>query len=246
MRILVVRPPFKLSKTTAAGYRNMSDDVRFMMRERNLLYPQSSLYNDYDLVVNLGNNEINKKGLETIMVNDPDRVAKVTISPRKTRKLFTEFWPHVLWGRDFVVKRAGSRKGLQHKLEHSFDLKRVVLGHEDAIQMYVPGDEYRVVIVCGKIVQASRKHGSFGDFDYEWVGVQHLRDIGVLDWCRAVAERCVNVFGKWHLLGMDMIISQDQPYLIELNSCPGVNEHTGRRVGAMLERFWREETGHAD
>ncbi len=105
------------------------------------------------------------------------------------------------------------------------------------IQRHISGDEYRVITVGDTVVQASLKHKTeqFGIpvFDYEWIGVEGVRKNGIIPHIKEVVKRIPG--GEQSVLGFDIIHDGSRPWTIEINTSPGVNEYTARRIVNALE-----------
>ena len=101
-------------------------------------------------------------------------------------------------------------------------------------QRHVGGDEYRIISVGDRIVQASkkgavRKKGNGrNDFEYAWVGVDGIRKGGFIP----LLKEAVVCMPAWErtVIGWDVIHDGERPWIIEANTSPGVNDATARRI----------------
>lgn len=111
-------------------------------------------------------------------------------------------------------------------------------------QSHIAGSEYRVISVGDIVVQASRKDQigeTIGEFDWTWIGVNGIRNNGIIP----VVKEAVRLIPFWNrtVFGWDFIVSEDngRPFVIEINSCPGVNDATARRIVDAIDVNERKE-----
>lgn len=237
MRTLIIRPPFPLSKQSEQAYRMLGDTVRFLRRDRDLTADLGDVYDKYDFVVNLGNSNMNADCVDPEKLINPPDLVEITVSPRNTMMLFGELWPHYIPGREFWVKRPG-RKGKTHSQYEAVDSPPILRSRHEALQGHIYGNEFRINIVNGKVVQCSRRYDDdYGNRRYEWIGVDGLRQRNGLRFARAVAHTLHELW-PYHIVGVDAIKSRldGRFYLLEVNSCPGINQETALRIRNILER----------
>ena len=104
-------------------------------------------------------------------------------------------------------------------------------------QTHIDGTEYRVLTVGDVIVQASLKeltHG-VGNFIWHWCGVRGIRDLGIIPLVKEAVQNIPN--WNWTMFGWDVIVDSNRPYVIEINTSPGVNSSTAKRIIQQIERM---------
>jgi hypothetical protein len=97
------------------------------------------------------------------------------------------------------------------------------------LQVHIDGQEYRVYTVDDKVVQVFARYGENGDRTYEWVGVKAAPQ-AIKDLAREGARR---LSGR-NIVGWDLILDDDRPYILEGNTSPGVNERTVDRILGLI------------
>lgn len=186
-------------------------------------------------VLNLGRSELSVQPLERgdeqtppiPFINDGISVISRILTPGATRQFIPELippaprsYPAAVWVK--APGRAGRGKFLETvsgplQLPRSWDF-----------QAHVNGDEYRVVTVGRRAVQGAARFGRNGDREYEWRGLQGTPEL-ILGAARQAAQALNNDNA---MIAWDLIheIETDQAYILEGNSCPGVNNATAERV----------------
>ena len=107
---------------------------------------------------------------------------------------------------------------------------------EGDVQKHISGQEFRVITVGHKVVQVTKRDGGHLSSDriYSWVGVHDAPAI-VKDVARLAARELLS---SKTIIGWDVISDPDtSAYILEGNSCPGVNEHTAHRILNAVERY---------
>jgi len=187
---------------------------------------------NYEAILNLGRVDINFRGLIPPVFNSPDTVRAVS-TPRAIARTLdgldllpedTHVGPHWHKERGF----GGFGKEFVGTWGTRCDAFRGVS------QVHVAGDEYRILTVGDRVVQASKKIerrttiGGRNDFTYSWVGVEGVRQRGFIP---AVKEAVAAVPDfEQTVFGWDVIHDGERPYIIECNTSPGVNEATAGRI----------------
>jgi hypothetical protein len=110
-----------------------------------------------------------------------------------------------------------------------------VVGYD--VQQHVDGIEYRVTTVGDTVVQAHKKEllDGVGNFVWHWVGVDGVRANGIIPLCKKALGNVPG--GDYSMFGWDIIVGKDGPIVIEINTSPGVNEHTAQRIVTQIERM---------
>jgi hypothetical protein len=103
-------------------------------------------------------------------------------------------------------------------------------------QTHIDGLEYRVVTVGDVIVQAFLKEhtGRVGIFNWSWVGLNGIRNKGIIPLIKAAIPNVPN--WEFTIFGWDIMVS-DRPYVLEINTSPGVNNATASRIVKQIERM---------
>lgn len=230
MKLLAIRS-IPLSEETREGWH--AAGVKFAKRRRSDAEIQRIIDRyDYDAAINLGDRGF--KSETTPIWNDIETVLSVmsTVELRKT--LDGEGMPARRTDVPHWVKPPGLWGGMGVKYHEPHD-------HCDRtyyeVQEHIEGDEYRVITVGDKIVQASRKVNCewINDrhhFDYEWCGVEGISRNGLIPLVKSAVESIPH--GAHSVLGWDCIVA-DRPYIIECNTSPGVNEPTAHRIVRAME-----------
>lgn len=159
------------------------------------------------------------------------------LTPAAIRRTLPELvppWPYD--GQDFWFKGPGQHGDNKLFVDKEQDFKQPPeswpLGWD--AQVHVAGTEYRVITVGPVVVQAHRKtrDDSERGFLWEWVGVQGIRKGGIIPLVKKAVEAVPD--GDFTIIGWDLIVGEDRPYIIEANSSPGVNDATAERIMNVL------------
>ena len=104
------------------------------------------------------------------------------------------------------------------------------------VQQHVDGVEFRVNTVGSVIVQAHKKllTDTIGNFIWEWCGVDGIRANGIIPLIKEAANSIPNF--EHTVFGWDIIVGSDGPRVIEINTSPGVNEPTARRIAGQIRK----------
>lgn len=196
---------------------------------------------NYEAVINLGRTDLRLEGVQTPIYNPPELVKAVStpMALRRTLAVGDEEVRNLLPRNDRTVahwhKGTGGFGGIG---------KRYCPGpcgdQGGEVQAHVRGPEFRVVSVGEAVVQASlkgerrTKENGRNDFEYEWVGVQGIRQDGIIPLVKEAVARIPN--GDRALIGWDIIVSDDGPVILEANTSPGVNEATAARIVDEIRR----------
>ena len=109
------------------------------------------------------------------------------------------------------------------------------------IQRHIAGTEYRVLTVGDVIVQASRKkreHEFTGNnFSWYWVGIDGIRNSGIIPLIKQASELIPD--WAYTVFGWDIIVDNNtsQVYVLEINTSPGVNDASARRIVQQIQRI---------
>lgn len=245
MKVLMVKS-IPLSEDTQAAWKASEDhEVKFLGRNRDVVEARdiAERYN-YDLVVNLGNSSLklgDGRDAGVPLVNSGEVVELLKDSAKVRAGLLGQHLPpRPQRGEAFWIKGGGfGGRNKQHM--PMFD-PEADYGFPDAdLQRHVVGKEYRVITVGSKIVQVQRRiddHPLNPEIrEYEWVGLR-----GTPKAVKAFVKHLLISMPSYSLIGWDIIATDQAIYLLEGNTCPGVNEATAERILKQLnEDFFEEE-----
>jgi len=104
-----------------------------------------------------------------------------------------------------------------------------------AIQPHIEGTEYRAITVNNKVVQLSRRIGGNDAREYEWIGTRGAPR-GIIPAAKHADRILLNATdADWRVVGWDLIKDADgRVWVLEGNSCPGVNIATAQRIRAAM------------
>jgi hypothetical protein len=149
------------------------------------------------------------------------------IRPGDTRKILDELMPPRPTENELpmdVWLKPPGRAGRGKRKVRIDELQQVP--REWDIQKHVTGTEYRVITVEHKVVQVNERQGENGNRSYNWVGVTNAPSN-----IKSIAKRAARVLQGRNIIGWDVIVDQhNKAYILEGNSCPGVNYATADRV----------------
>ena len=225
MKVLALRS-IPLSDNTREGWR--AAGITFARRKRtDAEIEQLCLKYGYDAVINLGDRGFSS---DVVQVWNDIATVNVTMDTARLRKQLDGFGmplnsgvgPH--WH-----KQGGGWGGSGVRFCENYEACDDLYGE---VQAHIDGTEYRVITVGDRVVQAMRKtnvewQGGKHYFDYEWCGVSGIDNLGIIP----LLKEAVRKLPKWErsIIGWDVIVG-DKPYIIEANSCPGVNSATAKRI----------------
>jgi hypothetical protein len=186
-------------------------------------------------IINLGSSNLTLPGIW-----NEAAVVEPLLTPVASRELFGFLMPTNRWVSEgfYWLKGAGRGGANKEKLyittvfSHDEAVSRTAWSNGD-IQLNIVGQEYRVITVGTKVIQVTKRSGTNGNRDYEWVGVS-AADSRVKRIARDAAGLLDN---EKTIIGWDVIQSMynGMPYILEGNSCPGVNASTASRILDAVE-----------
>jgi hypothetical protein len=234
MSFLIVRS-VPLSQETRAAWKNAGGT--FARRKYNGRLPDA-VVDRYGYIVNLGHTRLSASA--DVIYNRPDSIVAVS-HPVNFRKTFhdSELIPsRNMKGRHW--HKTGGFRG-EGKTFHESERGDCAVIPGD-VQEHIEGVEYRVITVGDVVVQAHKKE-LINDgwppiptgFEWSWVGVRGVSSNGIIP---AVKNAITKIpFGERTVLGWDIIVrDRNQPFIIEINTSPGVNDATAQRIVSQIER----------
>ncbi len=108
-------------------------------------------------------------------------------------------------------------------------------GMSGDVQQHIDGTEYRVLTVGDIIVQASLKErvNVISSFNWKWVGIDGIRNTGIIPQIKSAVNNIPN--WEFTVFGWDIMVD-DKPHILEINTSPGVNDASARRIIQQIER----------
>ena len=227
-RALMVRS-IPLSSTTRNAWKEAG--AMFARRDRNQ-YEVMDIANGRP-IINLGNSAMHIHGAWNDAI-----IVKPLLTPAASRELLGSLMPTnaYLGAGDYWLKgqgRGGANKEklyVDHLSDHD-ELKVQASWNEGDVQQHIVGEEYRVITVGHKVVQVSKRYGINGQRSYEWVGVQ-----GAPSNVKEIAREAARLLqSEKTIIGWDVMHAGQDAYILEGNSCPGVNGATANRILDAIE-----------
>jgi hypothetical protein len=232
--IIGVVPGIKLSRASKQAWEESGADFVY---PRSTFRPASIESHQLDVVVNLGSRAypwLDAAETTDLKVFNPPRVVRLSsdralfesimggLTPEDRNEGLREVW----------IKGAG--RGGANKFRMELDGAIVSLPRGYAVQRHVEGEEWRIHTVNRLVVQSHLRHGENGDRSYEWVGVNStptfLRDL-VKTGVDRIASAETNTVLAW-----DVITDGNNAFILEANTCPGMNVATATRIVNQIRR----------
>lgn len=236
MRVLVYRT-IPLSEETREALKSV-DNVFFARRDRT---PDQVMRiareKGYHVVLNLGDSQGFLEFDDSAILWNASTVVQSLVTPGAMRR---SILGHLLPPRareNFPawVKRYGrGGRGKEYVENYTGNTFRMVAEDETVdVQEHINGTEYRVVTVGPVVVQCSRRDGANHAREYTWVGVENAPGP-----VASIARYASSLLPSPRtVIGWDVIQSTDRVFILEGNTCPGMNENTARRVFDMIQQF---------
>ncbi len=190
--------------------------------------------------LNLGNLDLDLSNLTKPVFNGAETVRAIS-SPMALRRTLNDYVPKFTT-QDAHWHKRGSWGG-DGKIFHKEMLGECATLGGDS-QKHIEGTEYRVITVGDKIVQASLKEkkneniaNDIGNFNWYWIGVDGIRNSGIIPHIKSAITNIP--FWPYTVFGWDIIRDSvsGMVYTIEINTSPGVNEHSVQRIMKQIERI---------
>lgn len=208
------------------GTRNAWHNAGVRFRRRGVTKAWSSQYRDnaFAAVLNLGSLSHSFDHVPVPIFNEPETIRSIS-HPKALRRTLDNFLPPSVDTSHHWHKCGGfGGRGTTFHESRQDDCDDF---HGDT-QLHVSGMEYRILSVGERIVQASLKHGSHSQFDWEWVGVEGVKKNGIIPLLKEAIQLIPGA--DYSVFGWDIIHDGSQPYILECNTSPGVNEATAQRI----------------
>ena len=186
-------------------------------------------------IINLGSSQCMIEGIW-----NEARVVEPLLTPRMSRDLLAPLMPSIEFqGPGYYWLKGAGRGGANKEkrfIRNSgefYELLSRAQWMEGDVQQHIDGQEYRVITVGEKVVQVTKRDGGHlaSDRVYTWVGV-NAAPMSVTGIARKAAGMLDN---DKTIIGWDVIEDDMNAYILEGNSCPGVNEATANRILDAVE-----------
>lgn len=228
MKVLVVRS-IPLSPETMEAWKSTNYDVKFANRNRAVPNDIVEIFENeeygYDLVLNLGNSQMLQ---EEFVVTCGEAVEMLSSSKVLRNSILGGYMPPKPIFGDAAWAKKGGYGGRGKEFVGGFNPDVHNIPDYD-YQRHIDGTEYRVITVGEKVVQVQERvdDNPFDPADrkYEWIGVKNAPK-GV----KGLARECAKSLPGYNVIGWDIISNPGGVYLLEGNTCPGVNNATAQRV----------------
>ena len=189
-------------------------------------------------IINLGSSQCMIEGIW-----NEARVVEPLLTPQESSNLLGTLMPSggyegpgYYWLKGAGRGGANKEKLFIRNVQEFYELLSRAQWMEGDVQQHIDGQEYRVITVGNKVVQVTRRDGGHlaADRVYTWVGVSDApHNVKVV--ARDAASRLAN---DKTIIGWDVITDDslgDYAYILEGNSCPGVNVATAGRILDAVE-----------
>jgi len=188
-------------------------------------------------IINLGSSQCMIEGIW-----NEARVVEPLLTPWASRELLGSLMPSRSYeGPNYYWLKGAGRGGANKSkrfIRNTEEMRQLLVEAqwmEGDVQQHIDGQEYRVITVGEKVVQVTRRDGGHlaSDRIYTWVGVTDAPSHVV-----GIAKNAARMLSSDKtIIGWDVIIDERSSgaYILEGNSCPGVNEATARRILDAVE-----------
>ena len=189
------------------------------------------------MILNLGNSGYTYTCSTPMRVwNNADDI-NTLLNPELSRDLLDEYLAPIpaLDGAPYWVKGPG--RGGQNKFykEDPWDGTPPAPGWD--VQEHIKGNEYRVVTVGNRVVQQHRRLGPNTDRSYVWLPADELPHR-----VRPTAKLAASRIPGANVIAWDFIVrtEDNEPFILEGNTSPGINENTALRIITEMNRQYEE------
>ena len=235
-----------LSTATRSAWRGASDDIKIIrMRDDDQGYEDILDALQVTTILNYGSRRsmFNEGELGMPVIN-PAEVVRITSDRAKFEAAMGELAPTdrpdgMLDGEFYrKVWLKGPGRGGHNKLQ--LELEGQILEVPDGwtVQRHVEGEEWRINTANNLVVQSHRQVGDPDDpfaRDYMWVGVTHT-PLHIRELAKAGVKALTEAAGTSSptVLAWDIIANEDEAWILEANTAPGMNNATASRTLGVL------------
>lgn len=190
--------------------------------------------NGYEFLLNLGKSEMRWGGRYSLphpayLWNSGENILPL-LYPGRTRHYWNMFMAPkpATFPADVWIKAPGMKGKGKFRKQIEFPL---ILPSEWDYQLHVEGQEYRVISVGPRLVQVFKRYGTPTEREYEWVGLN-----GTPAHVKQLVRDATALLVGFNVVGWDVVDDGENAFILEGNSCPGVNEPTATRIVAEIQR----------
>ena len=186
-------------------------------------------------IINLGSSQCMIEGIW-----NEARVVEPLLTPEASSNLLGRLMPSggyegpgYYWLKGAGRGGANKEKRFVRNVQEHTAMLRSAAWMEGDVQLHVDGQEYRVITVGNKVVQVMARDDVIDQQrEYRWVGVSDA-PWAAKDIAREASRK---LSSDKTIIGWDVIIHDNgHAYILEGNSCPGVNEATANRILNAVE-----------
>lgn len=230
MQRLLVHRTIPLSSLTSGSLRTLAEQVKFAKRTRD---PQESLRiaeERYDALLNYGNREMPTS--DKIPVWNPGELVQAVSKPVDLRKILDSFLPKQNLQTEHWHKTPGY--GGSGKVYHSVACPADYdPPYWEDIQQHIAGTEYRINTAGHRVVQAHVKLPlDVGGFEWTWCGLEGIKSGGFIPMIKEALT--LIPYSETSILGWDVMHDGERPWVLEINTAPGLNEATASRIAEVM------------
>lgn len=243
-----------LSQTSRLAWKEHG--ATFFSRDRTVDSMRDTVANPrpgWEFFINAGNSELTDLNPPSYFpVYNPGEVVNELLTPQVTRELLGDLMAPQTGEGEFVWFKDQGRGG-RNKYKHSTDSE--AFAQRDPSQYWedhIEGTEYRIITVGDVKVQQFIRTGDNSARTYRWVNMSSLPS----EVSRLVREASSRLCSNRSIVGWDVIFTESSisrtelrpsglgsdeqegrggrvapsAFILEGNTCPGVNTHTARRI----------------
>lgn len=105
--------------------------------------------------------------------------------------------------------------------------------HEVLIEEYLEGSEYTVPVLNGEVlpIVSIVSKGDFFDYNSKYININEEDVVAKLfiqlqEEIKKISEKCWSIFDCKTYINVDVIVSRNKPYVIEINTLPGMTRNS--------------------
>lgn len=168
---------------------------------------------------------------EGVWLFNPGEQIRLTRRPGDLRDLMEELLPPAPHNYPVYAWAKGPGHGGNNKTLQMWERDPQLPKGWD-LQVHIPGDEFRLVTVNGKVVQCFERKGHNGAREYTWRGVREAPRGSI-----PLVKKASEFLPRNNVIAWDIILDGDEGYILEANTAPGVNTNTARRITEAIHNL---------